>query len=116
MTFKQLSIFIENKQGTLIKVLSILKEAGIQIIASTVADTLDNGIYRIICDEPERAYLMLSDAGLAVNITEVNAIELDDVPGKAADALAPISGSGADIAYLYSFLLNGKGILVYRTR
>jgi hypothetical protein len=59
---------------------------------------------------------MLSDAGLAVNITEVNAIELDDVPGKAADALAPISGSGADIAYLYSFLLNGKGILVYRTR
>ena len=47
MTFKQISIFIENKQGTLVKVLSILKEAGIQIIASTVADTIDNGILDI---------------------------------------------------------------------
>jgi len=116
MTVKQLSIFIENKQGTLIKVLKILKEAGIQIIASTVADTLDNGIYRVICNEPERAYQMLSEAGITLKLKEVNAIELDDEPGKAAEALAPISDSGADIAYLYSFLLNGKGILVYRIR
>ena len=44
MTVKQLSIFIENKGGTLIKVLDLLSNAGIQIIASTVADTQDYGI------------------------------------------------------------------------
>ena len=32
MTIKQLSIFIENKSGTLIKVLDMLSKAGIQII------------------------------------------------------------------------------------
>ena len=49
MTIKQLSIFIENKGGTLIKVLELLSEAGIQIIASTIADTQDYGIYRVLC-------------------------------------------------------------------
>ena len=39
MTIQQLSVFIENKSGTLQKVLNLLKEAGIQLIASTIADT-----------------------------------------------------------------------------
>ena len=55
MTIQQLSVFIENKSGTLQKVLNLLKEAGIQLIASTIADTVEYGIYRIICSEPKRA-------------------------------------------------------------
>lgn len=46
MTIQQLSVFIENKSGTLQKVLNLLKEAGIQLIASTIADTVEYGIYR----------------------------------------------------------------------
>ena len=56
MTIQQLSVFIENKSGTLPKVLNLLKDAGIQLIASTIADTVEYGIYRIICSEPKRAY------------------------------------------------------------
>ena len=41
MTIQQLSVFIENKSGTLQKVLNLLKEAGIQLIASTIADTVE---------------------------------------------------------------------------
>ena len=40
MTINQLSIFIENKAGTLVKVLKILKEAQIQLIASTIAEAI----------------------------------------------------------------------------
>lgn len=43
MTIPQLSIFIENRSGTLIKVLDALKEANIQIVASTIADTAEIG-------------------------------------------------------------------------
>ena len=57
MTIQQLSVFIENKSGTLQKVLNLLKEAGIQLIASTIADTVEYGIYRIICSEPKRLLL-----------------------------------------------------------
>ena len=115
MTINQLSIFIENRSGTLIKVLEVLKQSGIQIIASTIADTAEYGIYRLICSEPLRAFEELKKAGVAVAQSDVFAIELDNQPGCAADAVETFSKAGISITYLYSFLLNGKGILIFRT-
>ena len=115
MTIHQLSIFIENRSGTLIKVPDALKEAKIQIIASTIADTAEYGIYRLICSEPMRACEELKKAGVAVALSDVFAIEIDDQPGRAADAVKAFSEAGISIAYMYSFLLRGKGILVFRT-
>lgn len=115
MTIKQLSIFIENKGGTLIKVLDLLSKAGIQIIASTVADTKDYGIYRVLCNAPAQAYLLLKETGLNVQLSDVFALSIDDVPGRAATAVKSISDAGVSILYLYSFLWKGKGVLVFRT-
>ncbi len=115
MTINQLSIFIENKSGTLVKVLQLLKGAGIQLIASTIADTLDYGIFRIICNEPKRAYLVLQEAGVAVTLSDVFAIALENRPGCASDVIAEFASEGVQISYLYSFLLGGKGILIFRS-
>ena len=115
MTINQLSIFIENRAGTLVKVLDILKQSSIQIVASTIADTAEYGIYRLICSEPARAYQELKGAGVAVALSDVFALELDNEPGCAADAIRSISDAGIGITYMYTFLLNGKGILIFRT-
>lgn len=115
MTIHQLSIFIENRSGTLIKVLDALKKANIQIVASTIADTAEYGIYRLICSEPLRAHEELKKAGIAVALSDVLALELDDEPGRAADAISTFSKAGISIAYMYTFLLRGKGIMVFRT-
>lgn len=112
---KQLSIFIENKRGTLLTVLDVLKTADIQIIASTISDTQDFGIYRLICSDPERAFAVLSEQGITVTLTDVFAIQLEDKPGEAARVLAIFAEADINIAYMYSFLLSGKGILVFRT-
>ena len=115
MTVKQLSVFIENKSGSLVRVLRLLKQENIQLIATTIADTVDYGIFRIICSQPDKAYQVLRDAGVAVSLCEVFAIELDDRPGQAADAIELFACEGISIAYLYSFLLKGKGVLIFRT-
>ena len=52
---------------------------------------------------------------MAVALSDVFAIELDNQPGRAADAVETFSKAGISITYLYSFLLNGKGILIFRT-
>lgn len=114
MTVKQLSIFIENKGGTLIKVLDLLSNAGIQIIASTVADTQDYGIYRVLCDAPAKAYLILKEAGINVQLSDVFALSIDDQPGRAAQAVKAMSDAQVSILYMYSFLWQGKGVLVFR--
>ena len=115
MTINQLSIFIENKEGTLTKVLDLLSKAGIQIIASTIADTKDYGIYRVLCNQPTQAYLILKENGINVQLADVTALSIDDVPGRAAEAVKKLSASGVNILYLYSFLWKGKGVLVLRT-
>ena len=115
MTIKQLSIFIENKEGTLTKVLDLLSKAGIQIIASTIADTKDYGIYRVLCNQPTQAYLILKENGINVQLADVTALSIDDVPGRAAESVKKLSASGVNILYLYSFLWKGKGVLVLRT-
>ena len=115
MTIHQISIFIENRSGTMIKVLEVLKQAGIDLIASTVADTTEYGIYRIICSEPLRAHDELHKAGIVVTLSDVFALELDNKPGRAADAVRIFSEAGINLSYMYSFLLNGKGILIFRT-
>lgn len=115
MTIKQLSIFIENKGGTLIKVLELLSQAGIQIIASTVADTQDYGIYRLLCDQSTQAYLVLRENGINVQLADVLALSIDNEPGRAAQAIRALSAAGVDILYMYSFLWRGKGVLVMRT-
>ena len=114
MTIKQLSIFIENKGGTLIRVLDLLSKAGIQIIASTVADTQDYGIYRVLCNEPAKAYLILKEEGINVQLADVIALSIDDEPGRAAQAVQAFSESGVSISYMYSFLWKGRGVLVFR--
>ena len=115
MTIHQISIFIENRSGTMIKVLNVLKQADIDIIASTVADTAEYGIYRMICSDPKKAHEELNKAGIQCTLSDVFALELDNLPGKAADAVSIFSKAGISISYLYSFLLNGKGILIFRT-
>lgn len=115
MTIKQLSIFIENKAGTLIKVLDLLSKEGVQIIASTIADTQEFGIYRVICAEPLRAYNILRDANINVQLTDVLAVQIDDKPGAAANVIEIFAQGGVNVAYMYSFLLKGKGVLILRT-
>lgn len=111
----QLSIFIQNTAGTLDKVLQLFKEGSIQIISTTLADTQDFGILRVICSEPQRAYLVLKDAGITVTLTQVAAIELDNTPGMMADALRVFAVDDIGINYLYSFLLKNKGIIIFKT-
>ena len=71
MTIHQLSVFVENKSGTLLQVLNLLKEANIQLIASTISDTVEYGIYRIICSEPQRALDTLKEAGISASVSDV---------------------------------------------
>ena len=55
MLAKQLTVFIENRTGRLDDVLESLKEAGINIISLSLADSSEYGLLRMIVSEPEKA-------------------------------------------------------------
>jgi len=114
-TISQLSIFLENRRGALSTILDVLQAAHIQLISCTIADTSEYGICRMICSEPVRAVAALKEAGIAVAVSDVFALLLENQPGRAARVLRYFSAEQINIPYLYSFLAFGKSILVFRT-
>lgn len=99
----------------MLRVLNTLKEAGIQIVASTISDTVEYGIFRIICAAPSEAFKLLKGEGMSVTMTDVFAVVQDNIPGKAAEVFEAFSRQDINISYMYSFMLGGKGILIFRT-
>ena len=115
MTIKQLSIFLENRSGTMTRVLDILKETGVRIIASSIADTAEYGLFRVICTDPQKAYDELAEAGVAVALSDVFAIRLDNRPGQVADTIKCFSDADISVIYMYSLMFHGQGLLIFRT-
>lgn len=102
---KQLSIFVENKVGSLAEVTRILKEAGINLRAVASFDSPSYGILRVIVDDPEHARELLLSEKHAVKMTDVLAVELVDKPGALDGALQRLAEAGISINYVYSFVL-----------
>ncbi|AVX21396.1 MULTISPECIES: ACT domain-containing protein [Carboxydocella] len=116
MKIKQISLFLENKAGRLVRVTEILAQHQINIRALSLADTSDFGILRLIVNDPETAYQVLKAAGFAVSITEVLAVEIDDTPGGLNAALTALQDAGLNIEYVYAFVekATDKAVVVFR--
>lgn len=101
---KQISVFLENKSGRLVRVAQVLGAAGINIRGLSIADTSDFGILRLIVDRPDQAMAALQEEGVMATVTQVIALEVPDEPGGLARVLAYLDQAGINIEYLYSFV------------
>lgn len=108
MAVKQISVFIENKQGRLIAVTSCLAQKNVNILALSAADTADFGILRLIVDQPEQAYQALKQAGFTVRETEVLGVTTSDRPGSLNEALLVLEKEGINVDYIYAFFGHGS--------
>ena len=117
MAIKQLSIFVENKQGSLHEITDTLANAGINLRSMCVADTSNYGIVRIIADDPDSAKTLLDKEGQAANVRLVNAFAVPDTPGGLATVLRLLEGEGVNIEYMYALITSeeGKAYSVMRT-
>ena len=117
MAIKQLSIFVENKQGSLHDITDTLAKASINLRSMCVADTSNYGIVRIIADKPEEAKALLDKEGHAANLRMVNAFAVPDQPGGLAKVLSLLEGNGVNIDYMYALITteSGKAYSVMRT-
>lgn len=102
MIVKQVSAFIENKQGMLSEAADALAASGIDISALSLADTAEYGILRMIVNDPEQAVIVLREAGIVSKITDTLAVAIDDVPGGFATALKSITNAGIEVKYMYA--------------
>ena len=105
MFIKQLSVFIENKDGRLAEITGIIANAGIDIRAISISDTTDFGILRLIVDKPEFAEKALKEAGLTVSLSNVIAVGIPDKKGGIAKTLAAIADKDVSVEYMYEYIV-----------
>lgn len=104
MIIKQISIFMENTTGRLADVTDLLARARINLRALSIADTTDFGILRMVADDPDRAVVLLKEAGFLARETDVIGVEVADHPGELARIMAIFRDEGVGIEYLYASL------------
>ena len=104
MSIKQLTVFVENRQGALAEVAGELASHNIDLRALSMADTQEFGVLRLIVNDVDAAFSVLRENGHIVNITPVIAVKISDAPGRLAQALAVLNESKINIEYIYAFL------------
>lgn len=116
MKLPQLSVFLENRPGSLMEPLKVLAAADINLVSISLADTEQFGILRLVLKDWEYAKSVLEKDGWVVNVTDVVAVDVDDQPGGLVKMLAVLAEAGINIEYMYAFALrrNVKAVLLFR--
>jgi len=112
----QLSLFLENKPGTLAAVCKALADEKINIHAISVSDAVDHAVVRMVVSDPHKALHLLGDHGLLVVERDVLMLEGRSRPGELANIAQTLADNKVNIEYAYSATPPGtsKGAMILR--
>ncbi len=117
MTIKQVSVFLDNKPGSLSEVMGQLDKNKIRIFALSIADAGEFGLIRMITENPDKATRVLEDAGFNLAKSKKNIEVTVILPRDGISKITKLLGDvGLNIEYAYSSAahMNGKFALVLR--
>ena len=104
MAIKQLTVFVENKQGSVVSITDTLSKKNINLRALSIAETQDFGILRLIVNDEATAEKILKEEGYLIKITDVVGVKIGDEPGKLSEALKVLDDNKINMEYLYAFM------------
>jgi len=112
---KQISFFARNCPGVLTDIVRALAAKGVNILAVSVADTVDHAVIRLVCDQSGMARTILEGMGLLVVETDVLCVEMENKPGALATLSAALYKAKMNIEYLYgSSPKGGRSVIYFR--
>lgn len=112
MIAKQLSVFIENRQGRLSEVLNVLKNNNINILSLSLADTTEYGLLRLIVNNAELGKEKLTSEGFSSMLTNVLIIKLSHTSGSLQTLVDVLSKTDINVEYMYGLSIDGDKAFV----
>ena len=104
MAIKQLTVFVQNKKGTVVSVTEILSKNNINLRALSIAETQDFGILRLIVNDEKLAERVLAEQGYIIKVIDVVGVKIGDEPGKLSEALSVLDKEDINVEYMYAFM------------
>ena len=104
MAIKQITVFLENKKGTVVSLTDVLAKNNVNLRALSIAETEAFGILRIIVNDVESAERVLKENGFLIKTIDVVGVKIGDAPGKLTSALDVLDKANINVEYLYAFM------------
>ena len=114
MFVKQLSVFIENREGRLEQVSDVLKTQNINILSLSMADTTEYGMLRMVVSNPEVAKKALREEGFSAMLTDVLAVKLEDKVGELHKMTHILCSQGLNIEYMYALASANRRAMIVK--
>ena len=114
ITIQQLSVFLENRQGRLDEVLSVLAGNDVNIVALSLADTTEYGMLRMIVSDPNKGKAVLREHGITAILTDVVALPVPHETGSLSKAMDQIMEGEINVEYMYAFANGADGSAVLK--
>ena len=113
---KQIAVFLENEAGKASACCKVLKDAGVNLYALSIADTKEFGIMRMITADNKLALDALRNAGYLCSEVELVGVEVPDRAGALADLLIELGKGGVSVEYMYSYAeVDGQAKIAFKT-
>jgi len=119
MPIPQVSVFLDNRPGSLSEAMAQLDKNQIKVFALSIADAGEFGLVRMITEDPEKSTRILEDANFNLaksrKNTEVTAIFITE-EDKISKITKILANGNINIEYAYSSAVhvNGKIALILR--
>jgi len=114
MIVDQVSVFLENKSGTLEAMVETIGNADINISALSIAETADYGIVRMIVSDAEKCEDVLKKQNFSVKISKVIEVQTPDEPGALAEQLKKFTENNINVKYMYGYSNAGTAYLIMK--
>lgn len=98
----QLTVFVENKKGSLKRVTKALEEADVNIISFSLADTENYGLMRMIVDDSEKGCRVLRENNIMANVQEVTVVHMPNIPGSLHKLIGLVEDFAIEYLYMFS--------------
>lgn len=108
-TVRQQSVFIENRVGQLLRLTRMFDHSDIRILAVSVVYSVDCAICRMLLDDPDRAYDVLSNARFQVSEAELLVVSLPHGKRALLHTWAALLNAEINIHYTYPLLIQPRG-------
>jgi len=110
----QISVYLEDRPGSLASFIKLLMDNKIFIRALTVAKTSEYGLLLILVDKPEKCIDLLEENDYVLSTTDVIAVRLNDNPNALYEIPKTLGDNKINIDYCYSTLVKEESMLIVR--
>ena len=109
---KQLSVFLENKPGTLVTLCRDLREAGVNVDALFVTDDTDGTWVHLIATPAGETQHVLTDKGYNFYTEKVLTLRAKNHPGELERIAGQLADSKININYVYGSTANNGAFML----